>query len=108
MDCTDVERTLIDIVVRPAYSGGLSAVCAAYKQAVHRIDVEYMFALLKNMEYAYPYHQSIGFLLQRAGLPEDRNPFSKKRAEFDFFLDYGINKPAYDKKWRVYYPASLK
>ena len=62
VSCTDLERTLIDVVVRPAYAGGIQQVFAAYKKAVHKVDVQYMIKLLEEMDHAYPYHQSIGFL----------------------------------------------
>lgn len=71
VDVTDLERTLIDVVVRPAYAGGINQVAQAYKQAAHRVDVDHMIKLLKNMQYVYPYHQSIGFLLERAGRTEE-------------------------------------
>jgi hypothetical protein len=32
VDVTDLERTLIDVVVRPAYAGGINQVAQAYKQ----------------------------------------------------------------------------
>jgi hypothetical protein len=60
------------------------------------------------MEYAYPYHQSIGFLLERAGATEqDCRRLSNLGTEFDFYLDYKMKNPAYSKKWRLYYPPLL-
>ena len=107
--CTDIERTLIDIVVRPAYSGGLPAVCAAYKKAVHKADIDYMVSLLRKMKNVYPYHQSIGFLFEQAGLSEGvLKKFHKFGTDFDFFLDYDLRRPVYDAKWKLYYPRSLK
>ncbi|MGA7291622.1 MAG: ParB N-terminal domain-containing protein, partial [Terriglobales bacterium] len=37
VDVTDLERTLIDVVVRPAYAGGINQVAQAYKQAAHNL-----------------------------------------------------------------------
>jgi predicted transcriptional regulator of viral defense system len=108
VDVTDLERTLIDIVVRPAYAGGIKLIADAYKHAFKKIDVEYLTKLLQKMEYAYPYHQSIGFLLERAGATEqDCRRLSNLGTEFDFYLDYKMKNPAYSKKWRLYYPPLL-
>lgn len=108
VESTDLERTLIDIVVRPAYAGGLENVAAVYDIAFHRVDIEHLTKLLRRLNYLYPYAQSVGFLLQRAGrLEKDLTPLKKLRSEFDFFLDYGMKEPSYDGKWRLYYPASL-
>lgn len=109
VDVTNIERTLIDVVVRPAYAGGINQVAQAYKQAAHRVDVDYMIKLLKNMQYVYPYHQSIGFLLERAGRTEEECRRLKNLGTgFDFYLDYKMKNPAYSQKWRLYYPQLLK
>jgi len=109
VDTTDLERTLIDVVVRPAYAGGIKRVFSVYKRAAARVDIDHMIALLQKVSYAYPYHQSIGFLLYRAGRPErDCKKFKEFGLEFDFFLDYGLKHPAYDGNWRLYYPSHLR
>ena len=106
IDTTDLERTLIDIVVRPAYAGGIKRVFSAYKRAVSRIDIHHMIGLVRELDYAYPYHQSIGFLLERAGRPKrDCEKLKEFGLEFDFFLDYRLKRPAYDRNWRLYYPS---
>jgi predicted transcriptional regulator of viral defense system len=105
---TDLERTLIDIVVRPAYAGGVERVFRVYAEAARNVNISHMTEILKTLDYAYPYHQSIGFLLERAGLPEaDYKNFRKLGTHFDFHLDYGLKHPAYDSKWHLYYPRSL-
>ena len=32
--------------------------------------VDRLLVILKKYDYVYPYHQSIGFLMQKAGYPE--------------------------------------
>lgn len=109
VDCTDLERTLIDIVVRPAYAGGLTKVVAVYQAAFRKVDLDHLVELLCKLDYVYPYAQSIGFLLQRAGRPEgDLKQLEELRSEYEFFLDYGMKVPLFDEKWRLHYPAALR
>ena len=104
---TDLERTLMDLVVRPAYAGGLESIFRIYKEAASKVNIAHMIELLKILDYAYPYHQSIGFLLERAGTEADCEEFTKAGMNFDFYLDYGFKHSAYDSKWKLYYPPSL-
>ncbi len=106
---TGLERTLVDIVVRPAYAGGLFQVLEAYRGARERdVSVSRVLAALRALDYRYPYHQSIGFLMERAGF----NSKGLKRlrdlgTEFDFYLGYGMKNPSFDESWRVFYPEGL-
>ena len=108
LDVTDIERTLIDVVVRPAYAGGIENVADAYKKIAHRINVDHMVDLVRRIAHLYPYNQAIGFLLERAGVPaKECNKLSALGQQFEFYLDYGIKKPAFNPKWRLYSPPSL-
>ncbi len=108
LSVTSVERTLIDIAVRPDYAGGVHQVLAAYRNAVDRLSINRLVAALKTLDYVYPYHQAIGFYLERAGAPTDtlerlREPGFK----FDFYLAHGLRDPALDKSWRIYHPKGM-
>lgn len=105
---TSLERTLIDTVVRPHYAGGVSNVLSACKQANDRVSVAEIGRLLTKVNYVYPYHQALGFILQQAGVPEkDLLPLKQRTIRFKFYLDYGMTQPAYDPAWKVYYPHDL-
>ncbi len=108
LDCTKLERTLIDIVVRPAYAGGIFQVLEAYKAARDRVSTNVLLATLKKLAYVYPYHQAIGFLMERANyaaLPLSR--LNDIGLQFDFYLVHGANRTNYDSKWRVHYPEGF-
>jgi len=108
LDVTNIERTLVDIVVRPAYSGGVHEVLQAYTNAKGRVSINTLRAVLKKLDYLYPYHQSIGFLLERGGYAErDVDKFRSIGMDWDFYLDYGMEGPAFDAAWRLYYPKGL-
>jgi len=105
---TDIERTLIDIAIRPQYSGGVSNVLNVYRKVIQNISAERILKMLTKLKYLYPYHQTIGFYLDNAGLKKDSTIFRKKcRIEYDFYLTYQIDKPEYCEKWRIFYPKDL-
>jgi len=106
---TDVERTLIDATVRPFYSGGVFEVLKAYRLAQGKISVNKITSYLKKMDYVYPYHQAIGFYLERSGVYTDSqiNLLRKFDMKFDFYLTYQMKEMSYSKNWRLYYPKGL-
>lgn len=105
---TTLERTLIDIAVRPAYGGGVYEVLAAFRESRGRVDISRLVGLLGQLNYVYPYHQAIGFYLERAGHDGAalRN-LRDLRLEFDFYLAHGLREKDYDPSWRIYYPKGL-
>jgi len=105
---TDLERTLIDIAVRPAYAGGISQVLEAYRGAKERSSVDRLLEVLKRLDYVYPYHQAIGFLMETSGYPE--GAYAKMRQfglHHDFYLVHGMKEREYSKEWRLFYPKHL-
>lgn len=105
---TKIERTLIDIAVRPTYSGGVFQVLDAYRRARARASIGTLLATLKALDYAYPYHQAIGFYLERAGFPAEH--VERLRAlglPFDFYLAHDLRDPVYVPAWRLYVPQGL-
>ena len=105
---TGLERTLIDIVVRPSYAGGIFRVLEAYRSAKDRVSVGSLIATLKKIDYVYPYHQAIGFYMQRAGYSKSQyERLRRLGTQFDFYLAYGMKEKDYDPNWRLFFPKSL-
>jgi len=105
---TDLERTLVDITVRPVYGGGVHAVLAAFRTARDRMSTGKLIETLRVLDYAYPYHQALGFYLERAGAPPKAlEPLRRIPAEFDFYLAHGLKTPEYSPSWRIFYPKGL-
>lgn len=106
---TDIERTLIDITIRPSYAGGVFEVLNAYKKAAKLISVNKLRGRLTKLNYIYPYHQSVGFYLERSGAYNQNQIELFSEATFlnDFYLTYNITDKKYSKKWRLYYPNGL-
>jgi len=108
LPATSLERTLVDIAVRPAYAGGVPSVLEAYRNAKDRVSVTAIVRVLETLDYTYPYVQSIGFLMQLAGYPQEQLDALKSQiSEFNFYLDYGLKSPRYDGSWRLFYPDEL-
>jgi predicted transcriptional regulator of viral defense system len=106
---TGISDTLIDCVVRPQYAGGIQSVVAVLPQVIGRVSTAEIVRLLERTKYAYPYHQSLGFLLEGAGMPASAlEPLSRLPMRFKFYLDYGMKKSDYDPRWQTYYPIDLK
>jgi hypothetical protein len=108
LDGANVERTLIDVVVRPAYAGGSEIIRKAYRRARSRVSVGRLLSTYKALGYLYPYHQTIGFLMEITGYaPEAYETFRALGTEHDFYLEHGLENPEHSSAWRVYYPRGF-
>lgn len=107
-DVTKLERTLIDIVVRPAYSGGVHEVLEAYRRAREAVSTNVLVRTLTRLGYSYPYHQAIGFFMERAGYTEGQwGQLRKMGLRHDFYLTHGMKKTDYSEKWRLFFPKGF-
>jgi len=104
---TDLERTLIDISVRPVYSGGVFEVLEAYKLAKGKLDVSKLASYLKKMQFTYPYEQLIGFYLEKANYWEKEIELFLKKQKFNFYLTYDIRNKEFSDKWKLFYPKGF-
>lgn len=105
---TDLERTLVDCAVRPGYAQGILQVLDSYRLALPKLDMTLLIKALKKLGHAYPYHQSIGFLLEKAGASADLlSPLKQMGLKHDFYVDHEIKAPCFNASWRVRYPCEL-
>ena len=105
---TNLTRILIDIVVRPAYAGGIQQVIHAYHSAIDRVSADELMTTLQELDYTYPYHQAIGFVMQQAGFA--KKAYGKMREpglKHDFYVAHCMQQRSYSEEWRLYYPTSL-
>jgi predicted transcriptional regulator of viral defense system len=106
---TDIERTLIDITVRPIYSGGVFQVAEAFAAAASKMSVEKLTTYLRNLNFTYPYHQSIGYYMERSGKysRSQLNTLRELGVDYDFYLDYGMKKTNFVSEWRLHVPQGF-
>ena len=106
---TDIERSLIDITIRPIYSGGIYEVLSAFRNAAKRVSINKLTARLKTLDYVYPYHQAIGFYLEKAGKYRDTQIELLKGFDikYDFYLDHEIEEVEYSQEWKLHYPKNF-
>jgi hypothetical protein len=105
---TGLERTLIDCVVRPFYAGGVFEVAQAFERAREQASVNALAALLRHMHLLYPYHQALGYYLERAGYkPAALDLLRRLPMERDFYLTHAMGSTRYVPEWRLHVPQGL-
>lgn len=104
---TNLERTLIDAAVRPAYCGGVFEVAKAFELAKDTLSVNAMGAMLHKLRFAYPYHQAIGFYLERAGYRSNLVGLMRRSMSFDFYLTHDMGETRYEPTWRLHVPKGF-
>lgn len=105
---TNLERTLIDITVRPAYAGGVFEVLKAFQLAKERVSINALAAMLQKIGHTYPYHQAIGFYLERAGYRSNQIDLIRRfPMNYDFYLAHNMGEMEYVKDWRLFVPKGM-
>ena len=107
IDVTGLERTLIDITVRPGYAGGVNNVLECFRASRGRIDSKELIRILRALDYIYPYQQALGYYMQKAGFqPDSWTELRSQGLHYDFYLEHGMKERKYDSNWRVFYPST--
>ena len=106
---TCIERAMIDAVISPHYNGGIVSVYTYFRNARDMLDMAKLIKIYRRLDFVYPYSQSIGFLLDRAGMPKYASVIYKSfPPERSFYVDHDAKTSwIYDEKWKLYYPAGL-
>jgi len=110
LPATGLERTLIDITVRPTYVGGVEEALNCFRQAreQERLNVDTLIATLKQLNHVYPYHQALGFYMERAGFSKEQlSSLRELGLKYDFYLAYGLKGLVYNDNWRLHHPRGL-
>lgn len=106
---TCLERALIDAVVSPHYNGGVMSLCDYFRAARKKLDVSRMLDIYQQLNFVYPYAQSLGFIMENSGMQEKaeelRSAYPPRQR---FYVDHGAKTTwTYDERWMVSYPRGL-
>lgn len=105
---TNLERTLIDITVRPSYAGGVQEVLNAYRSAKNKVSTNALLKLLKELNYVYPYHQAIGFYMEKCDYKESSLKLVERLGiKYNFYLTYEMKEKNFSDRWKLYTPKGL-
>lgn len=104
---TNIEKTLIDAAINPEYCGGPGEVLKAFARAKDKVSVVKIKSILKRLGYKYPYHQLIGFYMERAEFDNGKIKIIEDiPMSNEFYLTHGQNE-MYSSRWRLHYPNVL-
>ena len=105
--CTNLERTFLDSVITPQYSGGNDSIVSFFRHA--DLDLTLLKKMYQKLNPAYPYWQKIGFLLDmmnQKGKSRKWYEFFKGVTPKKFFIDREYRSDwDFNKKWKIYYPS---
>ena len=106
---TSVERTLLDSLISPHYSGGIATVMKAYSSKT--LDVEALKTLYRKISPIYPYWQSIGFVLEKLGKVSEADLWEKWFRDdkaMPFFLEHEAKSYwKHSERWNLTYPGGV-
>ncbi len=106
---TNIERTLIDVAIRPIYAGGIFNVLRAFKNVKSVVNLPLLRSYINEMDHLYPYEQVIGYYLDKAGYEmTDQNLFyTINRYNYSFYLAHGMKNNKLNAKWNLYVPQEM-
>jgi hypothetical protein len=80
----------------------------AYRRAREELTVPRLIDTLRKLDHVYPYHQAVGFYMERAGFPAKQlAPLKTLGTNWDFYLAHSIRNPAFNGEWRIHHPNGL-
>ena len=107
--CTNLERTFIDSMLTPQYSGGISLIILFFKKM--ELNVVELKKIYKKLCPAYPYWQKIGFVLDIMGEKEKSRQWKeyfKSTPLKKFFLSKDYRRDwEFNEKWKIYYSKKM-
>jgi hypothetical protein len=109
VDRTTLARTLVDIAVRPIYSGGPYQVLEAYHKAREKVNPGDIIETLAKLHYTYPYQQAVGFYMSRTGYPRAAlEELHTILSPLNFYLTHGMRATSYDPYWKLFIPQDFE
>lgn len=103
---TSFERTFIDSIISPHYSGGISTIVSAFLDT--ELKIAELIKIYKVIDPIYPFWQNIGFFLEYFGSKEKTAEWLSNFKD-EKLLPFYIAHDAkafwkFSDKWKIYYP----
>lgn len=107
---SNIERTLLDCIIKPTYSGGVQSILTAFKEAKKEFNVDLMCELVNEYNMTYPYERSVALYMEKAHYSDEEvkrflDGINYNDSNYDFYLDNQIISKKYDEKLKIYYPS---
>lgn len=106
---SNLERTFLDSIISPQYSGGISQVIESFKD--QEMDLNKLKQYYDSLSPKYPYWQKIGFILslnENINIASEWKNFFKNIEMKDFFLDKEYRSSwTYSEEWKIFYPKGI-
>ena len=106
---TNLERTFLDCVISPQYSGGIATMVSAFSNQT--LNVEKLIEMYHVLSPIYPYWQSIGFLLSQFGQISAEKQWQKafsKKPTIPFYVEHEAKTHwKHSPLWNIYYPQGV-
>jgi predicted transcriptional regulator of viral defense system len=107
--CTGLERTFLDSIITPQYSGGIDLLISVFKRK--KLDLDKLAEIYNAIDPVYPYWQKIGYIFDLMGKNNESekwaNLFVGKEkklffADREYRSDWSLNT-----KWKIYHPKRM-
>lgn len=106
---TDLERTFIDCIMAPQYSGGLLTVVNVFRDL--DLNIKTLKSYYEKINPIYPYWQSIGLILEKnfpPNLSQEWEHFFLDTEKKIFFLDHNYKSHwKLSSRWNIHYPNGV-
>ena len=76
-----------------------------YELAKDRVSINTLMAMLQKLNFSYPYHQAIGYYVERAGFkPSQIDLIRRVSIDRDFYLTHEMGATRHVRDWRLTVP----
>lgn len=101
---SSVHRAFVEMIIHVQYFKSFETVIEIFKPLKNRLDVKRIFKVLEIFDLIYPYHQLIGFSLEKVGFyKNDLDLFKKQVSDLKFYTQKSKIKYTFDSYWNIYY-----
>ena len=100
---SSVSRALVEMVVNVQYFRNTKELISVFKKIKSNIDIDEVFDIVEKFDFIYPYHQSIGYILEKIGFKREKlYKFKECVSKLNFYTDKKQDNYKYIAYWKMY------